>query len=181
MPNPWRHNLKGLTHCLINFSSEPIDKWILSNTTRYGTTNARFENGYEGYHHVGLHYDRIYHIEPAENTRPMLFGEIYGSYNMWPRESLSREVKDSVLQPFGRSPLLEEGEVANKETFVGIYPSGPMMFVNNYQCTYLITYHESVNSNRGATGQAFSPLGVRHSWQQGNYCRNQPVDESYSG
>ena len=116
-----------------------------------------FENGYEGYHHVGLHHDRIYHYEPAENTRPMLFGDIYGSYNMWPRESLSQEVKDSILQPFGRSPLLEEGEVADKETFVGIYPSGPMMFVNNYQCTYLITYHESVNSNRGATGQAFAP------------------------
>ena len=37
-----------------------------------------FEAGYEGYHHAGLHNERINHIEPASGSRPLWFGEICG-------------------------------------------------------------------------------------------------------
>ena len=90
----------------------------------------------------------------------MEFGEIFGSYAMWPAENLSEEVMTQIHQPFGRSPLLEEGDEDGGENFVGIYPGGPMMFVNNHQCTYLITHHKAVNSNHGATGQAFPPWAI---------------------
>ena len=119
-----------------------------------------FENGYEGYHHIGLHHDRIQHLIPSSNTRPMEFGEIFGSYAMWPADDMPEEVKAEFHQPFGRSPLLKEGDEETEDNFVGIYPGGPMMYVNNYQCTYLITHHETVASNRGTTAQAFVPWAI---------------------
>ena len=119
-----------------------------------------FENGYEGYHHIGLHHDRLYHLMPSANTRPMEFGDVFGSYAMWLNDDVPEEMKAEFQQPFGRSPLLKEGEDEKVDNFVGIYPAGPMVYVNNYQCTYLITHHESVNSNQGTTGQAFAPWAI---------------------
>ena len=131
---------------------------------KYETTwnyKCTFENGLEGYHHVGLHHDRIYHLIPSANTKPMHFGEIYGSYTMWPAENMAEEMKQEMLQPFGATPWIEDGDQdGSKECFVGIYPAGPMMYVNHYQCTFLLTHHEGVASNYGSTGQAFAPWAI---------------------
>lgn len=156
---PLAPQLEGLDPLFDKFQLATYRQMDIINYQTVWNYKCGFENGFEGYHHVGLHH-RIHHIEPSTNTRPMIFGKIYGSYNMWLAENVPEEIKNFMLQPFGRSPLLEEGEVVDKDNFVGIYPSGPMMYVNNYQCSYLITHHESINSNQGATGQAIAPWAI---------------------
>lgn len=154
---PLAPQLEGLNPLFDKFQLATYRKKL---AIKYNTTwnyKCSFENGYEGYHHVGLHHDSIYHLIPSANTRPMDFGKIYGSYAMWLAADLPEQVKEEMMQPFGRSPWLKEGDTEDKEHFVGIYPAGPMMFVTNYQCSYLQTHHEGVDSNQGTTGQAFPP------------------------
>ena len=109
-----------------------------------------FETGYEGYHHCGLHRDRINNIVPGNNTRPLDFGETCGSYTMWMKddpalkEKMEQREKDGYL---GRDPSAK---------FIGIYPN-LIMFLNSKQVTYIITQHQKVDFNYASTRQAFSP------------------------
>ena len=109
-----------------------------------------FETGYEGYHHCGLHRDRINNIVPGNNTRPLDFGEACGSYTMWMKddpalkEKMEQREKDGYL---GRDPSAR---------FIGIYPN-LIMFLNSKQVTYIITQHQKVDFSYASTRQAFSP------------------------
>ena len=109
-----------------------------------------FETGYEGYHHCGLHRDRINNIVPGNNTRPLDFGEACGSYTMWMKddpalkEKMEQREKDGYL---GRDPSAK---------FIGIYPN-LIMFLNSKQVTYIITQHQKVDFSYVSTRQAFSP------------------------
>ena len=158
---PLGPQLEGLNRIFHKFE---LGTYRKKDEARYKATwnyKCAIENGYEGYHHVGIHHDRIYHLIPSANTKPMFFGEIFGSYYMWPAEDMAEEMKQELLQPFGRPPWMVEGDDEGaRECFVCIYPAGPMMYVNNYQCSYLQTHHEGVDSNRGTSGQAFAPWAL---------------------
>ncbi len=109
-----------------------------------------FETGYEGYHHCGLHRDRINNIVPGNNTRPLDFGKACGSYTMWMKddpalkEKMEQREKDGYL---GRDPSAK---------FIGIYPN-LIIFLNSKQVTYIITQHQKVDFSYASTRQAFSP------------------------
>ena len=62
--------------------------------------NFTIEAGMEGYHHVGLHHDRINGEIPSDNTVPLDFGESCGSYRMWWVDGVPEEYR----QPFGTPP-----------------------------------------------------------------------------
>jgi hypothetical protein len=77
------------------------------------------------------------------------------------KEVLSiREGIDGVKHVIPPRFYTDEAIYKHKECFVGIYPAGPMMYVNNYQCTYIQTHHEEVDSNHGNTGQAYAPWAI---------------------
>lgn len=109
-----------------------------------------FETGYEGYHHCGIHRDRIQHIVPGNNTRPLDFGEACGSYSMWMkddpvlREKIDQRAKEGYLKR----------DTSSK--FIAVYPN-LIMFLNSKQCTYILTQHQRVDFNYASTRQAFSP------------------------
>ena len=155
---PLGQQLEGLNKLFDNFQLDTFrQQGEISYKSRWNY-KCSFENGFEGYHHVGLHHDAIHHLIPSSNTKPYLFGEIYGSYTMWPAEDLADEIKKELEQPFGVPPWAGNGDKdVFGDYFVGIYPAGPMMFLQNFQCTYLITHHQGVDSNYGITGQTFPP------------------------
>ena len=111
-----------------------------------------FETSYEGYHHIGLHHDRIYHIVPSANTTPGDFGEACGSYIMWPVDDAPTEFSE----PFGNAPGADEDDLKGKDHFIALYPN-LVVFLTDYQCTYIIVEHQSVDSNHAATCQSFAP------------------------
>ncbi len=112
-----------------------------------------FETGYEGYHHAGLHKDRINHIEPAAGAKPLHFGEICGSYVVPFAENIPVE----ETRPFGLPPGWKEGDPIEIDTFVAVYPA-LIMYVNSYQVTYIVGRSwEGVDSNAFSTRQSFAP------------------------
>ena len=122
---------------------------------------ANLENGYEGYHHVGPHHDRIYHIIPATNTKPYLFGEIYGSYTMWPTDKMPAKEKEEFQLPFGPAPWMKDDNPDDRiDYFIDIYPAGPSTYLNSYQCSSLILHHQGVDRNRGNNLQYFAPWAI---------------------
>lgn len=140
------------------FEKYQVGSYRQMDAVEYSTTwnwKFSFETGYEGYHHAGIHHDRINHIVPPSNTRPLDFGEACGSYTMWFAEGIPEEMK----HPFGRPPWMKDGEPEEKETFVAIYP-GLIMFLNECQCTYIIIQHQKVNSNCAVTAEAFAPWAI---------------------
>ena len=138
-----------------HFEKFQVATYRQKGTVEYPTTwnwKFSFETGYEGYHHVGIHHDRIYHLIPASNTKPLDFGEACGSYVMWAADDAPIEFK----RPFGPPPGAQEGDCDERDLFVAIYPS-LIMFLTNAQCTFIVVEHQAVDSNRGSTRQAFAP------------------------
>jgi len=153
--DPLAPQLKAVSHYLEKFQ---VGKFREKGSYRYQTRwNWKFslETSYEGYHHVGLHHDRIHHIVPAANTQPMDFGQTFGSYLMWPVD----DVPEDYQNPFGTAPDEFGGAWDGKDRFIVIYP-GLAMYLNNYQCTYIYVAHESVDSNCAWTCQAFAPWAI---------------------
>ena len=115
-----------------------------------------FEAGYEGYHHAGLHNERINHIEPASGSRPLWFGEICGSYGVPFADDIPRE----ETRPFGLPPHMKsEDDPIEMDTFIAVYPAF-MMYVNSYQVSYTLVQHQGVDINIGSTPQAFAPWAL---------------------
>lgn len=112
-----------------------------------------FENGYEAYHHAGLHNERFNHIEPASGSEPIAFGEICGAYHV----PFADDIPKEETRPFGLPPGMKEEDPKEIDTFVAVYPS-LIMYVNSYQVTYILVRDwESVDSNACSTRQSFAP------------------------
>lgn len=153
--DPLAPQLEAVNSCFERFE---VDKYRQMDAFTYQTTwNWKFtiETGYEGYHHVGLHHDRIYHIIPSSNTEPLYFGKACGSYKMWYADDVPGEVR----RPFGAAPVKNGLPLDDIDRFIVIYP-GLTMYLSNYQCTYIIIQHQSVDSNTASTCQAFAPWAI---------------------
>ena len=152
---PLAPQLEAVNH---HFEKYQVGKYRQKGAVQYQTSwnwKFSFETGYEGYHHAGIHFERINHLEPACNTRPLDFGETCGSYTMWPVDDVPRE----FCEPFGLPPGELEGKYKHTSVYVAIYPS-LIMFLNDYQCTFIIVQHQAVDSNRASTCQAFAPWAI---------------------
>ena len=153
--NPLAPQLQGVNS---HFEEFNVSSYREGHTLEYETTwnwKFSFETGYEGYHHAGLHFDRINHLEPASNTRALDFGETCGSYTMWAVDDAPRE----FLHPFGLPPGVKEEEYEYASVYVAIYPN-LIMYLSNCQVTYIIVEHDGVTSNRASTRQSFAPWAI---------------------
>lgn len=143
------------------FNRFGVSKFRIRGEAKYDVTwnyKCNLENGYEGYHHVGPHFDRIHHIIPSTNTKPLMFGDVFGSYTMWPVDSMPAAEKREFQLPFGPAPWMEEEKPEDlMDYFVDIYPTGPSMYLNSYQCSSLIIHPEGVDSGQGRNLQYFAP------------------------
>ncbi|HZU62509.1 MAG TPA: aromatic ring-hydroxylating dioxygenase subunit alpha [Novosphingobium sp.] len=109
------------------------------------------EAGMEGYHHVGVHHDRIEGEIPAKNTEEAWGGKACCSYHMWWKDGVPQE----YLQPFGTPPGVEGVDWDNDPRVLFGFPTMGT-WLNNYQSTYLIfEFGNRVTANRGKICQAF--------------------------
>lgn len=137
-----------------------------------------FETGYEGYHHCGLHRERINHIVPGNNTRPLDFGDACGSYTMWVNENLASE---EIKQKRKKTNIPERDTSAK---FIAVYPN-LIMYLNSRQCTYILTQHQKVDFGFASTRQAFStamlalPKAEEFIAEQGRGMRDTQDEDTY--
>ena len=114
------------------------------------------EAGMEGYHHVGLHHDRINGEIPSDNTVPLDFGESCGSYRMWWVDGVPEEYR----QPFGTPPGKKGVDWDDDPRVLCAYPNWGT-WMNNYQTTYhVMEIGNTVTPNKGKVCQAFPPWAI---------------------
>lgn len=144
------------------FSKYGVDKFQIQVKNEYEMPwnyKLNLENGYEGYHHLGLH-EHFHVVVPGNNTRPHILGDIFGSYTMWPTDAMSDEDKMHYHMPFGLPPWLPEYDAdETADCFVFIYPT-LMMWLSSYQATFFVIGPDRVDMNKGGVYQAFAPWAI---------------------
>lgn len=155
---PLAPQLAGLQQYISHYK---IGEMRSAGRTTYDTTwnyKLSFETGYEAYHHVGLHYNQIQHIEPAEMHEVLAFGETWGLYAG--RYAPEFEKQQEFKFPFGRPPWMsqEEYERPNdfRSLFIAVYP-GLITYISPHQISMITTEHMSVDRNRASTHIAVAP------------------------
>lgn len=149
---PLAPQLEPVNHLLERYQ---VSKYRLITDMEYQTTwnwKFSFETGYEGYHHAGLHNERINHIEPASGATPIdgAFGEICGAYQV----PFADDVPMEFVRPFGLPPGTKEDDPGEIDTFVAVYPA-LIMYLNSSQVTWIqIKSWQDVDSNAASTRQA---------------------------
>jgi phenylpropionate dioxygenase-like ring-hydroxylating dioxygenase large terminal subunit len=149
--------------------SERLDRYGISEFRHVGTYEydapwnwkLSFENGYEGYHDVGLHHDSLEHILPGAATFAEDFGELFGTYR---GPAVSDHIPELFLFP--PSPRMTEDDkkkfAVEHTLFAGIYPS-LVMFANWEQLGFIVTEHQSATHNQACTSISNAPFCFEHS------------------
>lgn len=109
------------------------------------------EAGMEGYHHIGVHHERIEGDIPSKNTVPLEGGHACCGYRMWWKDGVPEEYR----QPFGTPP---GSKGVNWDDDARVLFGFPTLntWMNNYQSTYIIMeFGNTVTSNKGRICQAF--------------------------
>lgn len=110
-----------------------------------------YEAGMEGYHHVGVHHDRIEGDIPAKHTEVICESPTTCGYRMWWKDGTPEEYR----QPFGPPPGVK-GEDWDDDPRVLFGFPGMGTWMNNYQTTYIVfEYGNTVFANKGKICQAF--------------------------
>ena len=119
-----------------------------------------FENAIEGYHDIGIHFERIGHIIPAELTYT---DRTDGPFIIY-RTPLVPEAKDWCLE-LGRPPHMTDEEYENilddHLIYVAVFPN-LLMYVTWEKVGWIIFEHNGATDNKGATCLAFAPHTLDH-------------------
>lgn len=99
-----------------------------------------FETGFEAYHHIGVHNERIgVSMAPAAH-RLIASSELYALYGFTGSQELHEA---GVWHPFGTPPWMDEKRAADRSmdgVFLGIFPNF-ISFIQPHQISYITTQH----------------------------------------
>jgi phenylpropionate dioxygenase-like ring-hydroxylating dioxygenase large terminal subunit len=110
-----------------------------------------YEAGMEGYHHVGVHHDRIEADIPAKHTDIICESEITTGYRMWWKDGMPEKYR----QPFGTPPGEMGVDWDDDPRVLFGFPTFNT-WINNYQSTYIVfEYGATALTGKGRICQAF--------------------------
>lgn len=136
-----------------------FDTWGVSNfKTMHGfdfeapwNWKFTYEAGMEGYHHVGVHHDRIEGDIPAKHTEEICLSPTTCGYRMWWQDGTPEEYR----QPFGTPPGVKGKDWDDDPRVLFGFP-GVGTWMNNYQSTYIVfEYGKTLLENKGTIYQCF--------------------------
>ncbi|WP_434694914.1 aromatic ring-hydroxylating dioxygenase subunit alpha [Pseudomonas sp. Z1-14] len=109
-----------------------------------------FETGFEAYHHIGVHNERISEAMPPAAHRVIASGELFTLYG----QTGTQEMHEAgVYHPFGTPPWMDEQRAADRSydaMYLGVYPS-LICFIQPHQISFITTQHKSVDRNQSAS------------------------------
>lgn len=109
-----------------------------------------FETGYEAYHHIGVHADRIGESMPPAAHHAFMFGKNWGAYTY---ESTPELFPDEFRRPFGTPPWMDGLRASDRSLdsiFLAIYPNF-ISFITPHQISAITVQHKSINLNTSST------------------------------